>query len=317
MRRKVTLALTSAVGLALGVTSVARAAFVDGFSNGVPANSDNNGAGFWTVGSIDGNTSNGDSVSEDPVGASSTGVLHLGVTTGTASTNDGPYIYSGRNSEFNFWTHPITFSMSAPAGGTLTPTGTTGTNAAWTYLGVNANPGGRMDSGSNRIFIQLSDQNLLQFIIKDSASATTYNLARFAGSSTIPSDAAVTKMMMYLDGTNEAGGALKINFGAEYSSPTLGTGTYWSFNTTTQFDVGTTQGGAGGNRTQAQLDAVRSGYNAAGDASLVMEVQHTGISGTSGTTVNDVLIDTVVAPEPSCLGLAVAGAAVLARRRRR
>jgi hypothetical protein len=313
MRRKVALILAGAVGLVVGANSVTHAAFVDGFSDGVIANSDNNGNGFWTVGSIDGNSTNGDNASE------SGGALHLSVTTATNGTNDGPYVYSGLNSEFNFWAHPVSLALSAPTGGTLTPTGVTTTNGAWTYLGVNANAGGRMDSGSNRIFIQLSDQNLLQFIIKDSVSATTYNLARFAGASTIPADAAVTKMMLYLDGTNVAGGALKINFGAEYNSPSLGTGTYWSFNTTNQFDVGTTQGGAGGNRTQAQLNAVRSGYNTAGDTSLVMEVQHTGASDT--TTINDVAIDSVsqsvVTPEPACVGLITACAALVARRRRR
>jgi hypothetical protein len=250
-----------ASGMTLLVTLISNADFVDNFDNGRATDS---GAirDFWSHSNYSG-ADNGCSITE-PVG----GPLKLSYS-GDPSGEAGPRICSPVRPEFDFFTHPVSMTITAAQNSTLTPvkpsaTGNDRNNArAWTFLGLTATSGPGMSGGPDRIVLQLSDGNVLKFSMIDSANTVLYSLAVF----TIPSDARVEKMKLYLDGTDEANDNFFINFGIQYAD---NKGTIVNFSRfLTPFNLGGT-GNSGAKKTQAQLDLAKKGFS--GGAAAVIEL---------------------------------------------
>jgi autotransporter-associated beta strand protein len=259
MRKKMVAAIacaTASVTMSLLSTSKA-GTFVDNFDNGSVTNSDTI-PNYWTTGFYQ--SQDGATVTE-PVGGPLTLAMNGGV-----NQQGGPNMYTPLSNEFNFFTAPLSLTLTAAPGGNLIP-GTDYTPGtpfqATTLMGVmGGNPGSRLDTGNNRIVFEVSGSNIPMFFIKDQFGTTTYNVGNFG----LPSGAGVvvTQMYLYLDGTQEANDSFYLNFGESYTNNGVpGTYTFANqLNLPTAWNLGSYGPGnnSGGNRSQASLDAIKNGY---------------------------------------------------------
>ena len=249
-------------GLTLIVALASNADFVDRFDSGRATDS-NGKAGYWSIQNFSG----------DDVGSSITeaagGPLKLSYT-GDQSGEAGPRLCSPVGDEFDFFSHPVALAITAAPNSTLTPLKPPTTDntlidkdRAWTFLGLTGTSGQGMTDGPNRVVLQLSSRNVLQFSIKDSANKLLYTLAVFS----LPRDVAVKKMALYLDGTDEANDNFYVNFGIQYVDSNGALQTYSRFDTL--FNLGG-HDNSGARKTQSQLDAFKAGFS--GGAAAVIEL---------------------------------------------
>src|SRR5579872_2489593 len=171
MKKKMAVMLACAVGASASWVPASRGGtFVDHFNNGSVVNSDTI-PNFWSTGTY--NSGDGSTITE-PVG----GPLTLAYPNATGQ--GGPFMYSAPSSEFNFYASPLTLTLTAAPGGNLIPgTDESANNLAETYLGISGNNGFRPDFGTNRIIVEISNQNVPQLVIKDSTNMTLYNVGIF------------------------------------------------------------------------------------------------------------------------------------------
>jgi hypothetical protein len=261
-KRKIALIGFAVGGMTLIAALVSHADFVDHFNNGQVTDSGST-RGFWTVQNYSGDDI-GSSITEPPGGP-----LKLSYS-GDPSGRAGPRLCSQLSPEFDFFAHPVSLAITAAPNSTLTPVkpassdnAINDTDRAWTYLGLTGTSGQALTDGPNRVILQLSSRNWLQFNIKDSQNKLLYTLAVFD----IPHDAVVKKMAIYLDGTDETNGNFYVNFGVQYVDGNAAPVTYSRFDT--PFNLGGHDNN-GARKTQSQLDEFKAGFS--GGASTVIEL---------------------------------------------
>jgi len=334
MRRKM-FALVGAAGLALSAASVVRAAttFTENFNSG-----DVTDGGVWSTGVV----SNPSNVSfTEPVG----GPLTIGVSGAAAGTTEGGYIQTTSQSTCNPITSPLLMTVTAPVVNnvqqSLLPSANTNFNSAETMLGVAA-PGQRLDSGPARAYVYLNGGGNLQFSLEffDPTKTPTpgnnfVNQGVFGSPlPTITPTTAITSMWIYLDGSPQgqpAGATYSsfwIDFGLTYvDTSTNSTGSFdwavdkqhYAANPYTDPATGkralniTSHSPYFASYSDAQIQSMMSEF--ATGAVGELEVLANSNNGSAGNTVSFGQLS-VVTPEPASLSvLAIAGAALLRRRR--
>jgi hypothetical protein len=261
LKQKVRLIGSAVGGMILIATLITNADFVDHFNSGRVTDS-NTTPDFWAISNYSGDD-RGSSITEPPGGP-----LNLSYS-GDPSGEAGPRLCSRLSPEFDFFSHPVSLTITAALNSTLTPVkppppanDNTETPRAWTFLGLTGTSGQGLTDGANRVVLQLSDRNVLKLSLKDSANKLLYTLAVF----NIPSDARVKKMTLYLDGTDEANDNFFLNFGIQYADSSGTLVNYSRFDV--PFNLGVGSSGAG--RTQPQLDLLKTGFS--GGAAAVIEL---------------------------------------------
>src|SRR5579872_171824 len=129
--------------LAFGASVASYADFVDHFSNGSVANSDTIRKFWFQHGYYDNEKVDRPSKVTERIG----GPLKL-TYSGDWKVQGGPRLFSRFSPEFDFFSHPVSLTISAPPNGTLTPVkdvpagnSTSLVCGAWTFFGLNAKCG--------------------------------------------------------------------------------------------------------------------------------------------------------------------------------
>src|SRR5579872_2834933 len=159
MRKTNFISVTFAVAvLTFGGRIVSHADFIDKFYSSKVADSDTI-RHFWNQATYEVHADKGSRVLKSP------GRLMLSYS-GDLTLESGPRLFTGQRSMFNFFAHPVSVTLTAPANSTLTPiksSPSSNENArrgAYTYIGFTDKPGPNLVGGANRIMLQLSDRNI-------------------------------------------------------------------------------------------------------------------------------------------------------------
>ena len=251
MRKKMAVIMACAAASSVSAfTSASRGAqtFTDNFNS---PTGDITDGGIFSSGSINGGAV---TVTEVPV----TGPLTIGVT----GAPEGGYLQSGQSSSniFDFTKSPMLLTVTAPAGGSLTPPNGGGgvfSNNAETIIGVDLGgngpaetntigtyyPASRLDQSSSatygKFILELNPGNALQETfnfwdptVPHGGAVTSFNDNMGYQHDAIPTgtNIEVTSMFLYLDATDVADGNLYYNVGATWidtNNPSAGVTTDW------------------------------------------------------------------------------------------
>jgi hypothetical protein len=246
MRKKLAVIMAcAAAGSISAFTSASRGAqtFTDNFNS---PTGDITDGGIFSSGSINGGAV---TVTETAV----TGPLTIGVT----GAPEGGYLQSGQSSSsnFDFTKSPMLLTVSAPAGGSLTPANGGGgvfSNNAETIIGVDLggngpaetntigtySPASRLDQSSSstygKFILELNPGNALQETfnfwdptVAHGGAVTSFNDNMGYQHDAIPTgtNIEVTSMFLYLDATDAPDGNLWYNVGATWLDTNTGIST--------------------------------------------------------------------------------------------
>ena len=261
MRKKMSMVLAvAAASAASGLCSGAKAqTFIDGFNNGNPL-SYGTISNFFTTGQYVGGEAS--SITE-PVG----GPLTLNYSSPGYTYQGGPWMVSTVSNEFNFQTAPVGITLTAAPGASLIPNYSTDSSQDAETL-ISLSPSlGRPDAGSYggdyRITLQVSNDNVPEIVVRDQNGVSQYNDDIYIGTNqfgipvsempqglSIGTTLQVTSMFMYVDGTQEAGGHLLINFGETWFNTSTDQSGNYSYvdqlNTNGPNDIGPNTANTGG-----------------------------------------------------------------------